>query len=111
MQVLARMPSDRVLRRPAPPPQPHIHGSAARARRRVRLRAEPGTWGTRDTDTVTGTRLYGTALARFWGRLHPELTNRASWAAADGTLPIVEGTVIRLYSTTCPAGPHRSRSG
>lgn len=34
--------------------------------------------------------------ARSWDRLHPKPTHRSSWAAADGTLPIVEGTVIRL---------------
>ncbi len=53
---------------------------------------------------VTDTRLYGTATARSWNRLHPELTHRSSWAAADGTLPIVEGAVIRRDIDHLPSG-------
>lgn len=29
-------------------------------------------------------------IARSWDRLHPKLTHRSFWSAADGTLPIVE---------------------
>ncbi len=65
---------------------------------------QPDTWGTPDTHTVTGTRLYGTATARSWDRLHPKLTHRSSWAAADATLPVVEGTVIRLDIDHLPSG-------
>lgn len=57
---------------------------------------QPETWGTAGTESVSDTRLYGTAKARSWDRLHPRLTHRSSWATADGTLPVVEGTVIRL---------------
>lgn len=57
--------------------------------------SSPGspTPGAADTETVSDTRLYGTALARSWDRLHPKLTHRSSWTAADGTLPIVEGMI------------------
>ncbi|MFQ6144182.1 NF041680 family putative transposase [Streptomyces seoulensis] len=95
VQVLARMRSDRVLRRPAPPRQPHTRGRPPQHGGEF-VFGQPDTWGTPDTHTVTDTRLYGTATARSWDRLHPKLTHRSSWAAADGTLPIVEGTVIRL---------------
>ncbi|MGA4946894.1 NF041680 family putative transposase [Streptomyces cinereoruber] len=103
VQVLARMRSDRVLRRPAPPRQPHTRGRPARHGGEF-VFGQPDTWGTPDTETVTDTRLYGTALARSWDRLHPKLTHRSSWAAADGTLPIVEGTVIRLDIDHLPSG-------
>jgi len=65
---------------------------------------QPDTWGTPNAETVTDTRLYGTAIARSWDRLHPRLTHRSSWGAADGTLPIVEGTVIRLDIDHLPSG-------
>nr|WP_232542888.1 NF041680 family putative transposase [Streptomyces sp. QHH-9511] len=103
VQVLARMRSDRVLRRPAPPWQPHTMGRPPRHGGEF-VFGRPDTWGAPDTRTVTDTRLYGTALARSWNRLHPELTHRSSWASADGTLPIVEGTVIRLDIAHLPSG-------
>lgn len=103
VQVLARMRSDRVLRRPAPSRQPHTRGRPSRHGGEF-VFGQPDTWGTPDTETVTDTRLYGTALARSWDRLHPKLTHRSSWAAADGPLPIVEGTVIRLDIEHLPSG-------
>ncbi len=51
--------------------------------------------------TVTATRLYGTAVARAWDRLHPRLTRRSAWTAELGALPVIEGTVIRY----CAAYP------
>ncbi|MER5935680.1 NF041680 family putative transposase [Streptomyces sp. NPDC002054] len=103
VQVLARMRSDRVLRRPAPQRQPHTMGRPLRHGGEF-VFGQPDTWGTPDTETATDTRLYGTARARSWDRLHPKLTHRSSWAAADGTLPIVEGTVIRLDIDHLPSG-------
>ncbi|MFJ6425397.1 NF041680 family putative transposase [Streptomyces hydrogenans] len=103
VQVLARMRSDRVLRRAVPPRQPHTLGRPPRHGGEF-VFGQPDTWGTPDTHTVTDTRLYGTALARSWDRLHPRLTHRSSWAAADGTLPVVEGTVIRLDIDHLPSG-------
>ncbi|WP_371100813.1 NF041680 family putative transposase [Streptomyces sp. PU_AKi4] len=103
VQVLARMRSDRVLRRPVPPRRPGTMGRPPRHGGEF-VFGQPDTWGTPDTETVTDTRLYGTALARSWNRLHPKLTHRSSWAAADGTLPIIEGTVIRLDIDHLPSG-------
>ncbi|MFG2410852.1 NF041680 family putative transposase [Streptomyces goshikiensis] len=103
VQVLARMRSDRVLRRATPARQPHTMGRPPRHGGEF-VFGQPGTWGTPDTATVTDTRLYGTATARSWDRLHPKLTHRSSWAATDGTLPIVEGTVIRLEIDHLPSG-------
>ncbi|MCW1099078.1 transposase [Streptomyces sp. RS2] len=103
VQVLARMRSDRVLRRAVPPRRPGTMGRPPRHGGEF-VFGQPDTWGTPDTQTVTDTRLYGTALARSWNRLHPKLTHRSSWAVADGTLPIVEGTVIRLEIDHLPSG-------
>ncbi len=103
VQVLARMRSDRVLRRAVPPRLPHTQGGWPRHGSEF-VFGQPDTRGTPGTETVTDTRLYGTARARSWDRLHPKLTHRSSWAAADGTLPIVEGTVIRLDIGHLPSG-------
>ncbi|WP_369776996.1 NF041680 family putative transposase [Streptomyces sp. R33] len=103
VQVLARMRSDRVLRRAAPSRQPHTMGRPPRHGGEF-VFGQPDTWGTPDTETVTDTRLYGTATARSWDRLHPKLTHRSSWAAADGTLPIIDGTVVRLDIDRLPSG-------
>jgi len=84
------------------PPAAHPGPSTA-ARRRVRLRTSRHL-GHPGHETATDTRLYGTATARSWNRLHPRLTHRSSWASADGTLPIVEGTVIRLDIDHLPSG-------
>jgi hypothetical protein len=53
---------------------------------------------------VTETRLYGTATARAWDRLHPRLTHRSAWTAQLGALPVIEGTVIRLQVEHLPSG-------
>ncbi|MET9611733.1 NF041680 family putative transposase [Kitasatospora indigofera] len=103
VQVLARMRSDRVLRRACPP---RLSGTMGRPPRHGGEFAfgQPDTWGTPATETVTDTRLYGTATARSWDRLHPRLTHRSSWACQDGTLPVIEGTVIRLQVDRLPSG-------
>lgn len=70
VQVLARIRSDRVLRRSVPPRQPHTMGRPPRHGGEFVL-GQPDTWGTPDTETVTDTRLYRTATTRSWDRLHP----------------------------------------
>jgi hypothetical protein len=104
VEVLGRMRSDRVLRRPTPPRvydpkggRPPKHGSEF-------VFGDPATWGEEQAATVTDTRLYGRATARAWDRLHPRLTKRAAWLDHDGPLPLIEGTVIRLRVERLPSG-------
>ena len=101
--VLVRMRSDRVLRRATPA---HTPGTLGRPRRHGGefVFGDPVTWGEPDSTTRTDTRLYGPALVRSWDRLHPRLTHRVAWAAHAATLPILEGTVIRLEVTRLPSG-------
>ncbi|MGW0219017.1 NF041680 family putative transposase, partial [Micromonospora chokoriensis] len=103
VQVLARMRSDRVLRRAVPPRQA---GTIGRPRRHGAefVFGDPTTWGEPDAATVADTRLYGTAWARAWDRLHPRLTHRSAWTAAAEVLPVIEGTVIRLEVDHLPSG-------
>ena len=102
VQVIARMRSDRVLRRPAPPRSPGTYGRPARHGGEF-LFADPASWGEPDVTTVTDTRLYGQTTARAWYRLHPRLTRRAAWADCPD-LPILDGTVIRLEVARLPSG-------
>jgi hypothetical protein len=101
--VLVRMRSDRVLRRAAPPRPPHTMGRTRRHGEEF-VFGDPATWGTPEITTHTDTRLYGPALARAWDRLHPRLTHRTAWASHAATLPILEGTVIRLEVNRLPSG-------
>ncbi|MEU5726224.1 NF041680 family putative transposase [Micromonospora sp. NPDC047738] len=103
VQVLVRMRSDRVLHRPAPPRLP---GTTGRPRRHGGefIFGDPGSWSDPDVATTTDTRLYGTATARAWHRLHPRLTHRTAWGAQHGPLPIIEGTVILLQVDRLPSG-------
>lgn len=103
LQVLARMRSDRVLRRAAPPRQSHTTGRPPRHGGEFIFAKRPPPGAPPDTATVTDTRLNATANTRSWNRLHPKLIHR-SWATADGTLPIVEGTVLRLDIDRLPSG-------
>lgn len=57
-----------------------------------------------DVVTRTDTRLYGTATAQAWNRLHPRLTRRNAWIDHTAPLPIIEGTVIRLTVEHLPSG-------
>src|SRR5919206_2028237 len=70
VQVLARMRSDRVLRRATPPRTPGMNGRPPRHGGEF-IFGDPGSWGVPDVATTTETRLYGQAVARAWDRLHP----------------------------------------
>ncbi|WP_085982220.1 hypothetical protein [Salinispora mooreana] len=102
------MRSDRVLRRRPGPwiagpkcGRPPRHGSEF-------IFGDPASWGAPDVTTVTETRLYGTATARAWHRLHPRLTRRAAWADCPD-LPILEGTVVRLDVQRLPSALESGR--
>ncbi|MFE2972824.1 NF041680 family putative transposase [Streptomyces sp. NPDC059340] len=104
VELLGRLRSDRVMRRPAPPRvydpkggRPPKHGSEF-------IFKDARTWVTPDAETKTTTTRYGTAHAQGWDRLHPELQQRSAWRDHPGKLPIIEGTVIRLQVDHLPSG-------
>ena len=103
VQILARMRSDRVLRRAAPQRLPGTNGRPPRHGGEF-IFADPASWGEPTVCTVNSTRLYGTAIARSFNRLHPRLTHRAAWIEQEGALPLIEGTVIRLEVAHLPSG-------
>lgn len=103
VQILGRMRSDRVLRRPAPSRVPGTTGRPPKHGGGF-VFGDPTTWGAEQAVTTTDTRLYGTATAQAWDRLHPQLTRRAAWTDHEGPLPIITGTVIRLRVDHLPSG-------
>jgi hypothetical protein len=108
VEVLGRMRSDRVMRRPTRSskayalsyPQggrPPKHGKEFRF-------AKPETWGTPDAETVQVTDRYGIAHAMAWDRIHPRLTTRSTWIDHTGELSLIEGALIRLEVAHLPGG-------
>jgi DDE superfamily endonuclease len=110
VEVTGRLRSDRVMYFPAPPRRPGTNGRPLRHGTALKL-ADPQTWPVPAVATVTQTTRYGAAQAAAWGRLHQQLASRAGWEDHDGELPIVEGTLIRLPSITCPVTAAPSRCG
>jgi len=105
VEVLGRLRSDRVMRKPVPvpwisPPQggrPPKHGKEFRF-------AKPESWGEPDAATTLITDRYGTARTMAWDRIHPRLTTRSAWIDHDGELPLIEGTLVRLQVDHLPGG-------
>jgi len=95
VQLLGRIRSDRVLRRPKPPRLPGTTGRPPKHGPEFAL-DKPASWPEPQQTTITETTRYGTATATSWDRLHPRLTHRGSWIDHDGELPVIEGTLIRL---------------
>ncbi|MFG2586052.1 transposase, partial [Streptomyces malaysiensis] len=104
VQILGRLRSDRVMRRPSPPRVHDPKGGRPPKHGGEFVFGTPATWGIEQAVTVTDTRLYGKATAQAWDQLHPRLTRRAAWLGHDGPLPIIEGTVVRLVVEKLPSG-------
>jgi hypothetical protein len=101
VELLGRLRSDRVLRRPRPSRPPGATGRPPRHGPEFAL-GKPATWPEPAHTTITETTRYGTATATSWDRLHPRLTHRGCWADHDGELPVIEGTLIRLQVAHLP---------
>jgi hypothetical protein len=105
VEILGRLRSDRVLHFPVPARQRGTNGRPPRHGREFFL-ADPKTWPQPPVTTTTGTTRYGTAAAQAWDCLHPRLTRRSAWIGHDGTLPVIEGTLIRLQVDHLPGDRH-----
>jgi hypothetical protein len=101
VQVTGRLGTNRVLRQSPPPREPGQVGRSLRHGPEVRLaagavRPEPG------AVTTTMTSRHGLATARSWQRVHPKLKARGAWEGHQGTLPVIEGTLIQLTAGHLP---------
>ncbi|MGW2426011.1 NF041680 family putative transposase [Streptomyces sp. NPDC001709] len=108
VEVLGRMRSDRVMRRPTPSLKEYARsyprgGRPPKHGKEFRF-AKPETWGEPDAATVQVTDRHGTARAMSWDPIHPRLTTRSAWIDHTGELPIIEGTLIRLQVDRLPGG-------
>jgi hypothetical protein len=108
VQLIGRIRADRVMLAATPPRSPDGPGPMGRPRRHgaVMALAEPDSWPDPTTQTQTATARYGTAEATSWHRMHPRLAHRGSWADHSGTLPIIEGALIRLVVEHLPGQRH-----
>jgi hypothetical protein len=110
VEVLGRMRTDRVMRKPVPVPWISAPQGGRPPKRGKEFRfAKPDTRGEPDAATVQATDRYGTARVMAWDRVHPRLTTRSAWIDHTGELPIIEGTLIRLEVGHLPGG-HDPRS-
>jgi hypothetical protein len=98
VHLVGRIRADRVMLTATAPRPVDGPGPMGRPRRHgaVMSLADPDSWPAPTTQTLTETARYGTAEATSWTRMHPRLAHRGSWAEHVGTLPILEGTLIRL---------------
>ncbi|WP_276082661.1 transposase [Nonomuraea thailandensis] len=100
VELLGRIRSDRVMRRPAPSREEflraHPRGGRPPKHGGEFALADPATWPEPAVSTITDTTHYGKAETRAWDRIHPRLTHRAAWLDHEGALPLIEGTLIRL---------------
>jgi hypothetical protein len=105
VELLGRLRSDRVLQLPAPPCPPGRNGRPRKHGGELAL-ADPATWPAPQVTTSMATSRYGTAVAAAWDRVHPRLTHRGAWLDHDGSLPVIEGTLIRLQVDHLPGDRH-----
>ena len=101
-EILGRMRSDQVLRRPTPPRvyNPRAVGPPNTAASSTSVTPSPGRRACGHTGGHPALRP-GDGAGR--DRLHPRLTRRAAWADHDQALPIIAGTVIQLTVDHLPS--------
>jgi hypothetical protein len=112
VEVLGRMRTNRVMRKPVPAPwiSPPRGGRPSKRSKEFRF-TKPEIWGEPDAATTQVTDRYGTARAMAWDRIRPRLTTRSAWIDHTGELPVIEGTLIASKSTPSPAAEIHCDSG
>lgn len=95
VRLLGRIRADRVMYAPAGkrrgtnPGRPPRHGAEFRL-------SDPTTHPAPVQESTGVHDRFGEVLARCWGRMHPKLDRRGSWAGHQGELPLVEATLVHL---------------
>lgn len=101
VELLGRVRSDRVFHFPAPAREAGHSGRPRKHGTEFRL-PDPASHHEPGVGTVTDTDRYGTVRADGWHQLHPRVTHRGAWAAHEGELPIINGSVLRLSVDRLP---------
>ncbi len=101
VRLLGRVRADRVMHAPAGRRRGTRPGRQPRHGTEFRL-ADPATHPAPAQESNSVHDRFGRATARCWGRPHPKLERRASWADHDGEPPIVEGTLVHLAVERLP---------
>jgi hypothetical protein len=104
--LVARVRSDRVFARPAPPRAPGAAGRAPRHGAPVRCAAPATHYGAAVTQQAVQPR-YGPVTVTAWQRVHQVLDRSSGgwqdWPAGR-EIPVIEGTLIRLSAPAPPPG-------
>ena len=93
--LLGRLRSDRVMQLPVPPRQPGTMRPAPQARRRAGA-VRPGHVAGPAGHHEHADHPVRDGRGRRLGPGAPRLTHRAAWLDHDGSLPVIDGTLIRL---------------
>ncbi|WP_405836674.1 NF041680 family putative transposase [Streptomyces sp. NBC_01518] len=96
VEVLGRLRSDRVMRRPATRTTALPQGGRIPKHGPEFRLAKSETWGEPDAATVQATERYGLARTMAWDHIHPRLRHLSAWIDHNGELPVLNGTLIRL---------------
>ncbi len=109
-QILCRIRDDRVFHAPPPARPNRPPGTGGRPPRHgARFKcSDPTTWPEPDQHLTTTDTRYGTVTVTAWNRLHPRLGRRGHWNNHH-TLPIVEGTIIRVDVEHLPKPTARAK--
>jgi hypothetical protein len=94
--LVARVRASRVFYGRVPPRAPGAPGRPPRHGTPVRC-GDPATWAGAAVTADARSPRYGPLAVTAWHRVHQKLDRRASgWEHHQGTLPVIEGTLIRL---------------
>ena len=105
VSLLTRVRDNRVFHARPPQPQPGTRGRPRRHGHRLEGK-DPATWPTTDQTARYHDNRYGNIRIQTWHHLHPKLGRRGHWTDHD-TLPIVEGTLIRVVVEHLPKATAR----
>jgi hypothetical protein len=103
--LLARVRADRVFHLPVLARRPGTVGRPPKHGPRLEC-ADQTTWPAARVATSNDTNRYGTAVAIAFDRAHTRLAHRGGWAAHDGELPVIEGTLVPLTVEHLPGNRH-----
>ncbi|AJC53580.1 NF041680 family putative transposase [Streptomyces sp. 769] len=95
VRLLGRIRADRVMHHPPGHRKGPTKGRQPRHGEAFRL-ADAATHHAPAQESTSAHDRFGAVVARCWGRLHPKLDRRGSWASHEGELPIIEGTLVHL---------------